>query len=615
MPGEQTAKFYEAFTAYALESAKRATAYRRHSVEREVELPSINIRSDVVLRSPTGVPESVFLVTHSGIEVHWAEKFKRDSAEFLEIAISDLPIDHICLVLFDARTLPGLEAIASTFLTGIIRIPDIDTKGVIHRYGHDAQLLKRLSKLDAGDTHLVIESLVCIDAALKAVTNEVASALTSVLKGVSGTQGQSNFFSLTKTLVSLRRKRHRPRAPRHTRYNRSISKLAMLEPKDVRAVSQARGFSGQYDWATLPVFWQSGRAKGPLLNRAIGNQFRCADPEINGGLVGPGRGYEVERLFDHVSVDEVLEVIGCGRQEMLPRYLARIHAMDVNQAGVEFVSNHRKELLRSNRLGDLLLEVSRSPHETFVEKCKLRPSRKITWHWLYTAIVSLMKAVGKKKQGFGYSKIAAKMKTARYRTAVEHSILQNLEYGLKELPEALIREVADSLAGYLADTDTSAVDKLAQEATHYLVWSEFEDKVIPHAVDVLPAMIELAAKRHGILLTKDYLTSCLADAIDLGGTSGRTNLYRAGDNIIWYKAGHYRQNILHKRHEMQSVISGWMQDWNAPAGRFEPTRRFQKMIIVIDGDWLPEDLELLHAFGCDEFLYPDELDQLPAVLL
>ncbi len=617
MTPEQIAKLYEMLSAYSILRAKEGTSFAGHSVAREINLPGVNIRSDVVLSDPDGSPNAVFLITHSSIEVHWAEKFKRDSAEFIDLAISDLPVRVVCLILYDARTLPGLELIAKSFLTGIVRVPDLDPGGVISAFAHSSKAKRVIDCEDQLASEAELERQLSTSPRLRDAFNAITNAIRILLSDRQSPQGQQGFFSLTRAMVDRRRAASVPRLVRHTRFNRSISKLALLSDGDIAVVANRQSFPGDYAWATLPVFWQMPRkAKGPMLNTCLGGQYRCVDPEIIGGLVGGERSaYSVESVLASLSEKEIVAIIAAGRQEMLKRYCDRIRAPEVNCSAVRFIMRAKSQLIRKGGLAKIFREVSESPHSTFEDLCGAGTACNVGWHWLYTAIVSTIKAVKKKKQGFGYSMIAKRMVTPRFRSAVEHSILQGFEYCTQRVSPALIEEVADSMASYLSEINLPESADVPDEATKYLVWSEVEDKVIPHGVDVLPAMIEMAAARNKLVISKEVVTSCLADAVSSAGTSGRTNVYRIGDTLVWYKAGHYRQNILHKRHEMQTVIAGWKQQWDRSTKHFVPASGHKKVVIVIDGDWLEEDLAILGAFGCDEFLYPDELDRLPAVVV
>ena len=170
------------------------------------------------------------------------------------------------------------------------------------------------------------------------------------------------------------------------------------------------------------------------------------------------------------------------------------------------------------------------------------------------------------------------------------------------------------MAGWLRGIPAKLVGGPPKDPYLFLLLSEVEDKFLPNAIDVLPAMIEIAAERHSIPLNKAHMTSCLAIASEAGGTAGRTNVYRANNTIIWYKAAHVGHQ-KDKRKELQSMVASWWQTWNPKKEAFVPSKDFKKTILVIDGDWEEQDIKLLHSFGWDEFLYPDELDRLPELIV
>ncbi len=612
MAGEQTGKFYESLVSYILSEAKKSTGFSACTVEREQDLPGVSIRSDVVLRAKDGQARAVFLVTHSRIEVHWAEKFKRDSAEFLELATSNNAPLIIGLIVFDARTLPGLERIAASFFTDTIKVSHIDVDKVIENYGHQRVVLEDSAKLSASAFSDFIQKKVDVDPELGVVISKLVSHFRLLLgKPRKVSTDSASFVSLTKAMVTERSPAWTSRSIRSTRFNRAISKLALFDGPEIASISKSLPISGEHKWGLHPVFWpKNGAKKGELLARSLGAKLRCVDPEIIGGHVGAeGSGYDIDSIFKALSSREIERIILAGSQSMMARYKARIRSPDVIRLAVEFLADQRAKITNKKTLHKLFKEVAQDPNGAFIANVGEEPSIPIDWHWLYTAIVALLKAESGKKQGFGYSKIAAAMPTASHARAVEHSILQNYEYGLRRVSDGIIEEVAAVLADRLHLLSADRIRSSIDAACKFLVWCEVEDKVIPHGIDVLPAMIKLAFQDAGSPLATTSITSCLAESVSASGTSGRTNIFRSADTLIWYKAVH-GGHANDKRKEVQSIISTWRHKWDPKLDSFRPNKEFRKALLVIDGVWREEDLMKLHAYGWDEFFYPDQLDQL-----
>jgi hypothetical protein len=618
MAGEKTAKFYESLTAIAVKLAVEGTSFAKLQVLREVNIPNISIRSDVVV-GEAAIPRLIFLVTHSNIATMWERKFKRDAAELIELAISRHAIEGVFLVIFDNSTLPALLKIAAYSLSGIVSVATFDKKQQIRRMAHDESILALLDKLVEDDRQSKLLDMFAATPENAHLLSEFAKAIKGKITVVlGGSLDAGGYIPLTKINVNKRITHYKHRETRHTRFNRAISKLGFFSPAERESIQQSEVLKGDLEWATCDIFWPiDNKTKGQLLASVGKSGFKCIDPEILGGPLGSKtKPIIAESIFEKLDCEEISRIIAKARQPMTQLYEARIQAREVFESSITFIVENRHELIKKGNLSRLLIKIAEEPSAAFCSICGDVPgSALIRWHWLYTGLVALLKAAKRSKQGFGYSKIASRMPAGRNKRAVEGCVLQNLEYCHKTLPSDLVQEVGESIASFLAELNTLEIQSAQLDAYRYLVLCEVEDKWNSHGFDVLPAMIELASVRHGFDIHKTHMTSCLAIASDAGGTAGRTSVYRSKDTIIWYKASHLRQNVLHKRKELQSTVASWWQTWDPIKEIFVPTKAFKKTILVIDGDWEEEDLKLMHSFGWDEFLYPDELDRLPDLIV
>jgi hypothetical protein len=619
MAGEKTAKFYESLSAIAVREAIKGSSWASLQVYREVKLPGVSIRNDVVIGESREKPSFVFLVTHCKIEVHWAEKFKRDSAELIELLVNDLDLKGVYLILFDDRILPRHLKIAAMSLSGIVQASKFDKDGSLRGLAQDTRTLARLDKMDESQRQSELKKMFSSTAKRRALLRGLINEIKETMSAdVSGDLNAGGYISLTKANIAKREKDYTLRHTRHTRFNRGVSKLGLFCSSDRDRISRGELLSGPLDWATFDIFWPiNNKTKGQLVTSEGKNRYRCKDPEILGGPLGAKKTpIVVESVFDCLSIDDIGRIIARGRQPMAEKYEARIQAKKVFESSIQFIRENYVSLTKGTNLGNLLIEISADPAGSLEQHCgKVKSGVDVQWNWLYTGLVSLFKSAKKSKQGYGTSKIAERIRSEKHRSAVGNTVLKNLESCLKTLDADLVIATGVSMAGFLRDLSTKEIERAIADSYKYFLMCEVEDKYIPHAIDVLPAMIELAAEREGVDLAKTHLTSCLAVASDAGGTAGRTNVYRSKNSIIWYKASHLRQNVLHKRKELQSTVASWWQTWDPIKESFIPTKDFKKTILVIDGDWEEEDLKLMHAFGWDEFLYPDELDRLPDLIV
>jgi hypothetical protein len=624
MAGEKIAKFYESLTAIAVKAAIKESAYNGLNVYREVKLPGVSIRNDVIVAESKEIPRIIFLVTHSTLEVHWKEKVQRDLAESIEVICEYPEIDGIFYVIYDDRTLPGLTKILNYALSGVINVSDFDTEGVISSLGRKKHFISRLDSLDESKRQQKINTYFNSNKKLKVILDMMVDVIrVRIDKILPENLDAGGYIPLTRVNIKKRKSSEFSKSVRNTRFNRSLSKLAFFSDTEILKIKNNQLLTGDYLWATADIYWPvDNKSKGQLLSRVGKTGFRCADPEIMGGPLGSKKSpIIVDSIFDSLELSEIRSIVDSGRKDMADIYEKRIRGKAILNLTIEYIKNNKNALRNGAKLGRLLKQVSLFPQDTFWKYCDESKTHTVTWNWLYTGLVAFFKATAKTKhgigtkQGYGYSKISAGMKTPRFKSAVEHSILQHLEYCMNPLDSDLINEVAESMSKWLSKISSELFSDQSINPYRFLLLSEVEDKYLPSGIDVIPAMIERAANKHGLNLLKKTMTNCLAVASDAGGTAGRSNVYRVKDTIIWYKASHLRQNVLHKRKEIQTIVSGWWQTWDDVLKTFHPTTDFKKTILVIDGDWQEDDLSLLHDFGWDEFLYPDELHRLPELIV
>jgi hypothetical protein len=453
----------------------------------------------------------------------------------------------------------------------------------------------------------------------RSLFEKATESFRDTILSASGTSGSAkSYFAAVKNFVASRERRGVSKKTRNTRFNRGISKLGLFDPSDRKKLVTNQTIEGAYDWATLDVYWPiNNKEKGQLLRSVGRNAYRCVDPEVLGGNLGRiKQPILVESPTAKLALDEIGEIIDHGMQPMSAMYLRKIKSKKVITDCVALLAANHGNLTKKGKLGRILIDVFNHPALEYTRCFGATPSdHVIDWNWLYTGIISLLKASKNTKQGFGQSKIARLIKDPAHKKAVGSTVLKNLESRISRLDDGLVLAVGDVLADALRSLTPNAIQVLAEKAYRFMVLCEMEDKFIPNGIDVLNAMIERAAKRHGIALERQTMRSCLAVAAEAGGIAGTTRVYQSRNTIIWYKASHLRQNVLHKRKEIQSTVASWRQRWDPEHGVFVLNKDIKKTILVIDGDWEEGDLKLLHAYGWDEFLYPDELDRLPDLIV
>jgi hypothetical protein len=594
MAGEKKAKMYESVAAIALHLALTP----KFTVHREVCLPGVAVRTDILVKSKTGHQIVAVLVTHSGSEVDFHKKFARDSAELIQLIAADGGASEVAYVLFDDYVLPALRSIIASTFSATVAVSDFGNRKALFNFCE-----QELEKLGAPVGHLD-----------KTLTNEDVVALCGksikdqlllksfgeyLWKIIRSGANKTAFTSVAAAFVQKRKTIPVRKSTKQTRVRRGLGKLLLFNAAERKLVYAGQALVGSYTW--LPSL---GLGKA-VLSVGAKTRWRVTDMEIVGS--------SADKLIGVTSLlaQEVIEQCLAGARAKTDLYVQRLRNSDYLAAAMEYVVRNYNALATADGMKKALKSVAANSSSSLQDKGL---AQSVRWHWLYTYLVALFKAHSKKKQGFGTSVIAKLSGERRFR--MQNSILSNLEYESGIFPEELFKPLAHALSTQLKEIKPAEVRKLHQDVVKQQLVNELEDKLVCHGLEhPLRQLIEMSLSAQG----RPYMIQRvrLAQAVGAGaeGNAGLTSVVVSGKTLIWWRAAHGRNHVNDKTKELESKILGWRLAFDTKARRYSVSSKFQKAILVIDGDFQRQDLMSLTRAGWDEIFYPDEMDKLAKAIV
>jgi hypothetical protein len=209
------------------------------------------------------------------------------------------------------------------------------------------------------------------------------------------------------------------------------------------------------------------------------------------------------------------------------------------------------------------------------------------------------------KQGHGLLEEMA-VQTGIIRPQLHGIILPNLERR-KNLPaENILRGISAAYASKLRDMTAEELLALSEEGAK-LVRYQFRTSVMSHGVDPLRNLIRWELEENSLKFREQRIAAWLANKVNsrlqpehrLTPNDLSTRCIKVKNTIVHWKSS-YDGNEGHKTKELAGRGFS-IRDWSSSSKRY---------LLIIDGDFNNEHINMLYRAGWDKVLYPDEMEEL-----
>ena len=560
MAGERKGKLYELIVGKALE-----VAFPKHDLTSQVKLPGSLIDSDWILSSK-GKPEVLALVTHSTSETKNTQKFWRDVAEVLQ-AIVATKGDIISIgIIFDNRVLDQLISAERSLLDLFISVSDLPD-------------CSDLLALPDGEFNRLNMQKVC-------VWQDVESRLPKRLHDASqkAIKALANFIKAN--------------CPKQGK-NSQLAKLVLPVPKSLLTeVAPSYCYKG---CANLMLVDSSLRAE--LLKCAIrGSLPKSGLPSyyfhFTGGVSIRGKKPAPDLLWLANNIDHGLLLQALEKHESDKASIYR-NMLAFSKNISAFIAWLKREG-SPDILG--LLNAGFNDPKSLSKSIfgKTEDCPRFNWPWAF--LVALAREVYGKKQSFGASRIGEI--TGNRRLVVQNSLITAFECLEKDLEAA----DKDCLAKFFSEKIIPQIGNITSSKVEERHMHEiYVDKLGPHAVHPLPAIIKEVASRAGCVV--DYIWRDTSFSI-LGrssGNAGRVRVLSDGKNTIWWRSAQ-EGNEAHKAKEVGARIFGLTTV--VRGSHLSRVGQLGKFILILDGEFELAHEEFFRAMGVDCILRPQDIEKI-----
>jgi hypothetical protein len=542
-------------------------------------------------------PLSWIMVTSTGSAKEFDKKFWRNVAEIFAVkrAFSSPPI-VINLVFKESQKL-GLQSALAAICDGYINVgkdkslqPLIDFVSDLD----DNVAAKKQAKVDRLEKELRGNST--YNAAFDALVNRLKHQLTAK----SAQHGQ------LWALVANFQSRKTDKRARVTTVRRGIGKL-LLVPDSLRPTLLLAAKQGSLIRGELPDYLElSGIAE------KAASGYRISDSDLAGLATSLSEG----------DIKYVTQNSPLGRME---KWIQPI----VELGGYKEYDRYFRRNLR-----DLVTPLGMYTHLRAVQRDPSMGGRhgNATNNWLYAFSVDVLKAHASKSQAFGYSKLGALVKENKDKINAwlasqslqplslkgKSIIVRGLTDWVNRLDTTHARSFSDSfqgavawvLAGELANISADDLPPV-NEVVGMSVNTYLEKKIIPYRYfEPLPLLIESKLKASKISYRRMLAHQTVLGEMVSDSRIATTPVYVIGRTLV-----HWKSAPKNPRDKTKELCGRGVALRLAFDGKnFSSRAAAKRTCLVLDGAFTTGQLRMLEANGWDYIFYPDELDELVALL-
>ena len=599
MANERIGLAYEALAREALQAVIRREP-SLGSLFEQVTPPGFTVKTDFVIGKDVDSPRVLILVTHSGSRKDSSRKYWRNLAEFFEAKFLGAKCATINLYFSREDLKPDVVAIQRAIFDDLIIAPDesffsrVDACARELAKGSADITPERVHALDKSAHHAV-------DAFAKLLADRVTSAL------------KKSEESIAKARAILNRMTVK-REARVTSFARGMAKL-LLFPNPSAALSAAAKPRPVVQDDNMPP-----KEAGLTTTSLVGNTIN--DPAI-------------AWLAKTIDSNTVSSLVKSPDVRVLDKYRAVLLSLPDVDRQLSWLGDHWKALSDPATLLRGLRESHEKPSMDGVRN---------QYSWLYYLVVEALKQNAGRRQGFGLSVLLRDIEAQRAKRGYRDTLggivgrsvsVQDLRAvrsierlisvqlfdrsspgsaGLFKRYDVDMAEVAIALAKRISSVDSKVVARSrAPDFRAGIFQLQFECNLAsPKGYDYLAALLAKALSDNGLSgvvksMRGALVERALAEGASLRADSGVTEVLIVGSTVVHCQSV-TKKGIDHKRKELAARATSIRLTWDGR--QFVERPGVEKLILLADGDWDDESLQVAQAGGWNEIYYPDEMDEL-----
>ena len=528
----------------------------------------MSIQPDVII-GDINKPDIIFFVTHASDEKGSDKKFWRGVAEVIEAKRLDSH-PRLVNILFEGQSKVGLRKLNENLYDGFVHLAD---KNFGLKFSDALMSLASEYGLKTQD-----ECLEILNDAVKSKLIPGYQAFCKAINLATTCQLGSHHSVLS---ANPSKSGGRVVKAKNTAYRRGLAKLFTLPRDLIQGVAKSKKIACEIPKHAIILGWFQKHVHGYLLE----------DDDL-------------QWIFLNVSIEEIEYVIDRALRELpvFVQYAEALQDIDVLSVANAWI-NHNFELLTNNAsMSDALERVYLKPNEILSEVGV--HLGKVRMHWLVVSIMSALRTETGRADGYGYSKLGQETGRRKQLNSAPTDFVPYLQ--LRSNIEADFREdIAEVFSKHckrlgkvrLFDLLTKSIDTTAKSIFNYQIsgYRHFNP-----VLWVLESHLKSAAINY---IWPASHNSFLSDHVS-GNSSATGNMIYISERDIWIKSQSAYDGRIDKRKELCGRIAAMKLTYKKKA------LNEVDFILVVDGHFDDEDINLLYKAGWDQIFYPYEMSKL-----
>jgi hypothetical protein len=373
----------------------------------------------------------------------------------------------------------------------------------------------------------------------------------------------------------------------HTGFRRAMSKLSVISDSDFEEINKM--------WREPVPFIQPHIKILGITRRSI-RGYLLADPDIL-------------QLFSKLNSCSIQYLRSRAREqiEVLPRLEEQLKAAAQFKVFSNWIRENWDDVTNGNQLEDLFRQCFDDPGSFGLEL-----NFELTWHWLFDAIVYILKDIRGGRHGFSFSKLAAELGVTGVIGRSQRLKFSYYAERRRNLDDELLTATANYLARLLAEeVDPEQLNIRAEQVSEMRTDGVLERLMNAQEFEPLYWLIEHECEGAGLLYCLDKAVPSLISDLH-PKRPGTTKLGLIGamttENCklaIHCRTAHdgatdKRKELCARGKSLRIRLSDEGADFHLDG----------KIALILDGDWKDRDVDLLVRSGWTRIYTPWEIAEL-----
>jgi hypothetical protein len=578
MANEVRGKLYETIAQKALEEAIKIAGI--HGVLRWNETPEgLSVEPDFTIGEDKDHPCVIVMVTASGSSSDSHKKSWRNLGEFQEIKAQLPEMPRVVNLYFISEVKKAIAVGTNKLYDATIHVQTKPYHEELDRWVNAN--LKDIAKTKEEKIELLekaLESNPVLAKSISALAKDLAHAIQ---------QENADLKPLWGLMREDFKKTHKVPTARKTSVRRGLAKLLVVEKKTRGKV---------YDFIETGKPIEIGKDEKYL------NDLRYLKQIIGGYVVYDQEIRSVFEILGKKKCEEILSFVG----KRIDAWICELRQLDNLNKFIDFIAQNKQKIAVPPTCLMLLEQCQENPGQ-FAMEMGISFNGTLDRNWLFSTIVTILKADTGRLTGYGYAQLSADIGDSK---EISSGYLTLADWINRKPGVHLKKEVLENISKALSYRISLVKDipSLKEKVKTTTIKSLLEDRLITYwKYEPLLWLLEAELKKQGKPYTpKKSYVGWINEYAELGKKVVTTPFVKVGNCLIHWKSVSDAGKV-HKKKELAARARNMLYQYDPVSKKFSRRNEINRLVLIVDGTFNDEDLKILAQAGWDTIIYPDEI--------